>query len=140
MEKTVSQIMMRDHSKIHNLISEIELKSITNQKDSQHLFIKLKWTIEKHFFVEEKVIFTLYSSNYEENDYLDKLLKEHKEILFLINKIDNNFKNSKELLQELKLTINAHAKYEDDFFYPELEEKLSKNEKDLIKDRCEKWD
>ena len=137
--KSIPEIMMREHSRFHNLISEIELKLDKNQEDSQHLFIKLKWTIEKHFFVEEKVIFSIYSSNFEENDYLDKLLKEHKDILFLLGKIDKNFKNSKKLLEELKIIINTHAKYEDDFFYPELEETLSETDKQLIKDRCEKW-
>jgi len=137
--KTIPEIMMKDHARIHNLISELELKQQTDQNNTQPLFIKLKWTIEKHFFVEEKVIFKIYSSNFQDNDYLDNLIKEHRDILFLLNKIDNNLKNSNELLEELKLTINTHAKYEDEIFYPKLEEELSENEKELIKDRCEKW-
>ena len=138
--KTIPEIMMRDHTRIHNLISRIELKLKNNLEEAQHLFIKLKWTIEKHFYVEEKVVFSIYSTNLENNHYLDTLLKEHKEILFLLKKIDNNFNNSKSTLQKLKTILSAHAKYEDEIFYPKLEQELSKQEKQLIHDRCEKWE
>ena len=138
--KTIPEIMMKDHSKIHNLISEIEQNIIkNNNEDSNHLFIRLKWTLEKHFFIEEKVVFSIYSNMLpEEFEELNKLLQEHKDFLHLLNRIDSDFKNLK-LFQKLKKELSAHAKFEDEIFYPRLEEQLSKEQKQLIYDRCKKW-
>ena len=94
MRKTIPEIMMRDHARIHNLIAEIEknINEKKNYEDSQHLFIRLKWTLEKHFFVEEKVVFTIYSeSEPEEMDELNRLLQEHRDFLLLVKKIDEGY-------------------------------------------------
>ncbi len=142
MKKTIPEIMLRDHARIHNLLSEIDfnLQNNKNIEESYHLFIRLKWTVEKHFFVEEKVIFTIYaSSELEELQNFDNLIKEHREVLFLLKKIDDNFQNSHELFQKTKKLLSEHAKFEDEIFYPRLEEELTKEQKLLIYDRCEKW-
>ena len=55
--KTIPEIMLRDHARIHNLVGEVEGKIKTNLEDAEHLFIRLKWSLERHFFVEEKVIY-----------------------------------------------------------------------------------
>ena len=142
--KTIPEIMLRDHAKIHNLLSEIDLnlQKEKNIEESHHLFIRLKWTVQKHFFVEEKVIFTVYaSSELEEMQDFDNLIKEHREVLSLLQKIDNNFQKpiSHNLFQKTKKLLSEHAKFEDEIFYPRLEEELSEEQKELIKDRCEEW-
>ena len=137
MKKTIPEIMLRDHSRIHNIIQELKK---AKPEDAQRLFIKFKWNLEKHFYIEEKVVFQIYlNSLNEETEELDKLLSEHKDMLFLIKKIDNHFHNSANLLSQLDSILTAHAQFEDEIFYPRLEEELSENEKNLIADRCEDW-
>jgi len=140
--KTIPEIMLRDHARIHNLAGEIERRIKTNLEDAEHLFIRLKWSLEKHFFVEEKVIFTVYeSSGPVETEDLNNLLKEHRDILLLVRKIDDSFKNKNihKLFEELKKVLLDHANFEDDVFYPRLDEELSDKEKQVIYDRCEGW-
>ena len=66
-------------------------------------------------------------------------MKEHKEILLLVQRIDNGFHKDEvnEVFEELKRVLLAHANFEDDIFYPRLDEELSDEEKQLIYDRCE---
>jgi len=142
MRKTIPEIMMRDHARIHNLIAEIEknINEKKNYEDSQHLFIRLKWTLEKHFFVEEKVVFTIYSeSEPEEMDELNRLLQEHRDFLLLVKKIDEDFNNSSKHIEDLDRLMTAHAKFEDEIFYPRLEDELPEKQKQLIEDRCNEW-
>ena len=137
MRKTIPEIMLKDHARIHNLLQEVKYKISEKTKDSEYLFIRLKWTLEKHFFVEEKVIFTIYSeSELGEIEELNHLINEHKDALLLVKKIDNNFNNPKEYIEDLDKLLSAHAKFEDEIFYPRLEEELPEEQKQLIEDRC----
>jgi len=140
MRKTIPEIMLKDHARIHNLLQEVKYKISEKTKDSEYLFIRLKWTLEKHFFVEEKVIFTIYSeSELGEIEELNHLINEHKDALLLVKKIDDNFNNPKEYIEELDKLLSAHAKFEDEIFYPRLEEELPEEQKQLIEDRCNEW-
>ena len=140
MRKTIPEIMLKDHARIHNLLQEVKYKISEKTKDSEYLFIRLKWTLEKHFFVEEKVIFTIYSeSELGEIEELNHLINEHKDALLLVKKIDNNFNNPKEYIEDLDKLLSAHAKFEDEIFYPRLEEELPEEQKQLIEDRCNEW-
>jgi len=116
-------------------------KKNNSKEKSQRLYIKLKWTLEKHFFVEEKVVFSIYSeSEPEEIDELNKLFQEHKDFLLLVKEIDGDFENSYDLFEKLKRELSAHAKFEDEIFYPRLEDELPEEQKQLIEDRCSEWD
>jgi len=129
--------MMQDHLKINNLIIKIKNTISSSIKDSQYMFIKLKWNLEKHFYIEEKVIFYIYSSSQQEEiQNLNKILNEHKDILLLIKKIDNNFNKSQALFDNLKDILSIHARFEDEIFYPRLEEELPQDQKQLILERC----
>ena len=140
MRKTIPEIMLKDHARIHNLLQEVKYKISEKTKDSEYLFIRLKWTLEKHFFVEEKVIFTIYSeSELGEIEELNHLINEHKDALLLVKKIDNNFNNPKEYIEDLDKLLSAHAKFEDEIFYPRLEDELPEKQKQLIEDRCNEW-
>ena len=140
MRKTIPEIMLKDHARIHNLLQEVKYKISEKTKDSEYLFIRLKWTLEKHFFVEEKVIFTIYSeSELGEIEELNHLINEHKDALLLVKKIDDNFNNPKEYIEDLDKLLSAHAKFEDEIFYPRLEEELPEEQKQLIEDRCNEW-
>ncbi|MEM0465623.1 MAG: hemerythrin domain-containing protein [Candidatus Pacearchaeota archaeon] len=139
MGKTVCKIMLKDHAQIMKLLSMFERELTKNLDNSKNLFNKFKWNLNKHFFVEEKVIFSVYESVSEE-DNIDilKLLKEHKDIYWLLNKTEDELDANKiPDISELKKLLRSHANFEDKNFYPKLDEELDDKQKAIIFDRAE---
>ena len=128
---TILRVMDKDHNKIKNILLDFEKEENKNFEKSKHVFSRFKWMLEKHFFIEEKAIFNLYIvESPEENDNLMRILKEHREILDLIEKSEELLFDQKKLeIEELKHYIFAHAKFEDEVFYPRLDELLSEEKK-----------
>jgi len=140
MKKSIPKVMLEDHDKINNLFEEfleqVE-KGLEDHGTVMKKFFNFKWNLEKHFFVEEKVIFSVYSySDEEESDAILGLVNEHKNMLWLVNRIeidleDKNIPKTMNLAEILK----NHAQFENEILYPKLEEVLDKNEKQIILDR-----
>ena len=87
---TNCDIMMKEHAKIHKLLNKFK------QDLDKGMFFEFKWTLEKHFFVEEKVIFTVYAmSSPEESEDLFEILKRHKDILWLLRKMEEDIEKGK---------------------------------------------
>lgn len=128
---TIVKVMDKDHSKIKNILIDFGKEENKNFEKSKHVFIRFKWMIEKHFFIEEKAIFNYYKiKSQEENENLMKILKEHREILDLIAKSEEILFDQKKLeIEELKHLLIAHATFEDEIFYPNLDEILSEEQK-----------
>ena len=123
--------MLQEHKEINQILENLE----KNNQDSKKLLDKIKFSLEKHFFIEEKIIFKIYSLNKNNENILD-LIKEHKDILWLINKLKENLKKELNLeLSDLKELLVSHIKFENEFFYPKLEKELDKETKNLIIDR-----
>jgi hemerythrin-like domain-containing protein len=138
MKHLVQNLMKEEHKKIEDLLKELE-SNLENIKNAKDIFNKFKWTLEKHFFIEEKVIFQIYNSSFEKDiEDINKLIKEHKDILWEINQIEDNFNKSiKPEIKNLKADLMAHASFEDQSFYPRLDEELSDENKRLILERCD---
>jgi len=127
--KSITEIMMQEHGKIDAMIEELE-KDLSKEK-----FDKFKWNLEKHFFVEEKVIFSVASQEDSEDAF--KILKEHKDILFQVKKIEQALsQNLKPDLSGIKKELIDHADFEDKMFYPKLDEDLSEDLKNVVRDRA----
>ncbi len=138
--KTITKIMGKEHKRIEELLHEFENKVNQDKESAIKIFNIFYWNLEKHFFIEEKVIFSIFNSSNSENDTNDlaNLLKDHKDILFLIEKIEDNINNNvKEELEDLKKILSAHAKFEDEEFYPRLDEELDELQKQLIFERAD---
>lgn len=130
----ISEVMKKEHEFIDEIIIDIE-KNINEAKKVKRIFQKFKWNLEKHFFIEEKVIFTVYSKNLgdDTSSDIETLLKEHKDIFWLIGKAESLInRNEKPDLSELKKILHAHANFEDEVFYPKLDEEMTDEQKDLI--------
>jgi len=142
MKKTILNVMLKEHGKISQLLDDFinQVKEdFNNFEQVLEKFNRFKWTLEKHFFVEEKVLFSIYSSSSkEESERIYSLLKEHQNMLWIINKIeeDLNNKNQPKFLS-LSQLLNKHAKLENEILYPKLDEELSSDQKQLIIERAE---
>ncbi len=139
MQKTIPKIMLREHGKINSILNDFEKLSEINFQESRNIFDMFKWNLEKHFFVEEKVVFSIYiSATEEENTEIINLLKEHKDMLWLITKAEESLKGGNiPEISELKKILGQHIRFENDFFYPKLDERLNERDKQLILERSE---
>jgi hypothetical protein len=123
--------MLQEHKEINQILENLE-----KNQNSKSLLDKLRLLLEKHFFIEEKIIFRIYSLTKNNEDILD-LIKEHKDILWLVSKLEENLKKELDLeLSGMKELLDSHIKFETEFFYPKLEQELDKETKNLILDRC----
>jgi len=133
---TITKLMLQEHGKIRSLLEELD--RTYDKEQFTKLFNKFKWTLEKHFFIEEKVIFGLYEG--EENiENINTLLKEHKNIFLLVKNAEDaldegDFDKSK--FQDLKTTLESHADFESNVLYPRLDEELDEDLKKLMIDRA----
>lgn len=127
----ISEAMLNEHKRLHAVLERLEKDTKYDSDYWRRLFNEFKWNLEKHFFVEEKAIFEMCNSDCGEKipDIFD-LMKEHGEIIFLINEIDDEFEGDlKKRLLEIKKMLVKHSNFEDDNFYPLLDERLSEERK-----------
>jgi hemerythrin-like domain-containing protein len=139
MENTITKLMLKEHDKIDKLLNLLNKELNNNSENSYKIFNRLKWIIDKHFFVEEKVLFSVYENNSnEDNMDILRLLKEHKDIYWLLNKIEDSFESKTKIdLSGLRRLIKSHASFEDINFYPKLDKELKEEQKQLIFSRTE---
>ncbi len=88
--------------------------------------------------MEEKATFELYSKmKNEEIEDIFKLMREHGEIVELIRNIEQGLINNvKPDISGLKDSLLSHANFEDEFFYPKLDEELTPEQRQEICDRA----
>lgn len=136
---SITEIMSKEHAKIDSILIDFENTISTSKDEARYILSKLQWSIDKHFFVEEKVIFRVYNSlNEKESEDILELLKQHKDILWILKSIQNSLKsNLKIQIKEFKQILSIHTKLENNIFYPKLDKDLDENNKQLILDRIE---
>ena len=76
-------------------------------------------------------------SSPEESEELFDILKQHKDILWLLRMMEEDIEKGRDpKTTSLSELLTKHAGFEDDVFYPKLEKQLSKEQKQLIKNRA----
>ena len=129
---SIKKEMLKHHGEIFKILNDVEKYFDSNVKLSNEFFSKFKWEIEKHFFIEERVIFKIYSSiKLDEVSDVFELLKQHGIIQSKINNLIGNPK-SKTKISELKKLIFEHSQFEDNYFYPKVDKILDEEQKNRI--------
>jgi len=132
--KTILDLMIKDHDKIGRLIHD--LKQEKNIQTIKKLFDEFKWEFEKHLFIEERAIFTFYNPKTErEYTVVPDMLKDHNQLLSFLKKMDSEINNGKINLQEFEKLLSTHKQFEEEFFYPKLDEELTNTQKNTIINR-----
>ena len=128
----ITETMIKDHEKIINLLVRFE-KSIGQDKLTiAKSFDDLTWGLEKHFFTEEKAIFTKYEPEEETKGHkmISELIKEHKEIFDKLKTMKKSFKKKKTFdFQEFENLLTRHKNFEEKTVYPMLDSELDESEK-----------
>ena len=130
---SILALMVRDHCKLENLISDLEEKNKGDFEEMKKAFTKFEWELEKHIFTEEKAIFTDYRPDDVSQGYkmLPELTKQHNYIVNTLNNWRENVRKKKMLtdVYSLKEFLIKHRQFEEENVYPKLEEALSEDDK-----------
>jgi len=136
MQKTIETLMLEEHKRLDKFLEDLE-RDLEDYDKTKKNFECLKWNLEKHFFVEEKIIFDSFVmiSGKETNDTF-YLLEDHAKIIRLLKVIGDQLGGKiKPQLHNLKKILSTHRKFEDEDFYPGLDERLSLDQKKKISER-----
>lgn len=123
---SVNKLLMKEHG---NLLSYlVKLSKEEDEEKLKEFYDNFKWTLQKHFFVEEKAIFSFYEKiKGEEVHEIFELMREHGDLLDLMKIVGEDF--SKERIEELKDLLIKHQRFEDEVFYPKLDNDLNEEQK-----------
>jgi len=136
MVKTIEKLMLEEHKRLDKFLDDLE-RDLDDYEKTKKNFDCLKWNLEKHFFVEEKVIFDSFVviSGQETNDTFH-LLEDHGKIIRLLKSIEGQLRGKiKPQLHNLKRILSTHRRFEDEDFYPSLDERLTLEQKEKISER-----
>ena len=126
MPQTIESMMLDEHKRLDRLLDSLE-RDLDDYEKTMKNCSKFKWSLEKHFFIEEKIIFDSFitMSGQETSDTFH-LLEDHVRIMDLLKIIEKRLhKKIKPKLHYLKQIIQTHRDFEDEDFYPNLDERLS---------------
>jgi len=136
MKEPITNAMKEEHNRIDIILDEFKSSLKNNSKDIQENWDRLEWNIKKHFFTEEKVIFSTFTLEGREDKNQD-LLKEHEEIIEIIKDINEKKLNGiEEELTKLENKLKEHSEFENETFYPELDKTLTEEEKKNVIERA----
>jgi hemerythrin superfamily protein len=77
MIQSIEKLMLQEHKRLNKLIMDLE-KNLDNYEKTKTNFSVFKWNLEKHFFVEEKIIFDMFINiSGEETNDIFHLLEDH---------------------------------------------------------------
>ncbi len=137
-KETILKVMLKDHEKIAKLLDGFEKCLYQDKLTLKKVFDSFMWELEKHLFTEEKVIFTMYEPDeqVELHSIIPQLMKEHEKILKYLKELKKTIKSHKECksLDFIELFIK-HKKFEEESFYPKLDQTLDEKTKEFIINR-----
>ena len=130
---SILSLMIQDHSKLENLITDLEEKNKSSFEEMKKAFTKFEWELEKHIFTEEKAIFTDYSPENVSEGYkmLPEITKQHNYIINTLNNWREAVRRNKMLtdVYSFKEFLIKHRLFEEEKVYPKLDEALSEEDK-----------
>ncbi|VVB80198.1 Hemerythrin HHE cation binding domain protein [uncultured archaeon] len=137
MAEKISTLMLKEHRKIDNLLSDFGKELPKDFDEAKIRFSEFVWALQKHFFLEEKAIFIMGDKLVgEEVVNVFELMKEHGEITELVKNIEEGINTGVNVdISSLRTLILKHAAFEDKYFYPELDESLDPEVKEQIINR-----
>ena len=133
---SIEKLMLEEHKRLNKFLDILE-RDLDDYEKTKINFNKLKWNLEKHFFTEEKVIFNMFMqiSDQETSDTFN-LLSDHVKIMQLIKQIEKELsKKIKPKIHILKEMLITHKDFEDEDFYPKLDQRLTSDQKKEISNR-----
>lgn len=137
---SILDLMIKDHKHLFQKLNDLE---DIKDRDISYItkkFNDFRWNLEKHFFVEERAIFTFYNPEKidEGYDIFSDISKQHTNILEKIETLNKKLENWEPFdLTEIKGLLNKHRQFEENNVYPKLDREISDGEKRFMIERIE---
>ena len=140
-ENDILSLMVKDHCKIEKLLDDLKRHIDKDHPRIKESFYKFEWELEKHLFVEEKVIFTSYNPENVSEGYkmLPELTKQHNFIISKLNNWRKDIQNKRRIdgFNEFKRFMMKHRDFEEKEVYPRLDQSLDETQKKQIIERID---
>ena len=134
----ITELMIKDHIKLMKYLKDVENNFGRDFGFLSDSFNTFQWALEKHFFVEERAIFTSYNPDYVDDSYkffLD-LSKQHTLILEEIESLRKKLQKREPFdLNKVKKMLQEHKAFEEKKVYPVLDLEIDDSEKRFIIER-----
>ena len=134
----ILDLMVQDHNRLIEYLKDVEINLGRDFGFLSNSFNVFQWNLEKHFFVEERAIFTSYNPDRVDEGYkvfLD-LSEQHTEILKKIESLRKKLQRRKPFdLNEIKNLLIKHKTFEEKNVYPVLDQEINEGEKRFIIER-----
>jgi hemerythrin superfamily protein len=134
----ILDLMVKDHNRLMQYLKDVENNLSRDFGFLSNSFNTFQWNLEKHFFVEEKAIFTVYNPNESGREYnfFSDLMDQHTEIFETIESLRKKLQKREPFdLNELKKMLLKHKTFEEKSIYPVLDQKIDDCTKRIIIDR-----
>lgn len=134
----ILDLMVKDHARLMQLLKIAESHFGQDKYELMKSFHTFEWNLEKHFFVEERAIFTAYNPEYIDEGYdvfLD-LSKQHTNILEKVQILRKEVEIKGDVdTYKLKELLIKHKNLEEKKIYPKLDQEIGEGEKRFIIER-----
>lgn len=136
MVESVSGLMAKEHARLDGFLEDVA-NSLGDNEKAKVAFNTFKWNMRKHFFVEEKGIFDyLMDMDEEESSDVFHLVDDHEKVIELMKDVEDGLDEGVNVdISPLRDAIHLHRDFENNDFYPKLDEKLSPEQKVVISER-----
>ncbi|MHA1521780.1 MAG: hemerythrin domain-containing protein [Promethearchaeota archaeon] len=137
MSVSIAEHFKSDHDQIIKILRDY-FKSRGNPDENLHLIRTLIWTIDRHFYLEEKTLVQYLKLDPSRDfDLLFQFYSEHNEILDLNAKIKKNLEYDpldtiSPAITQLQNLVVLHKNFEMENFYYRMDEDLSEDERQTI--------
>lgn len=130
----IAPLVKQEHVKLGKLWQDFLEEYKKDSLKSRVFLDQFKWQLQKHFLMEEISIYEL-SQNIkgEEVGTIFDLMEDHGALRSLLLELDKTLsENSQEKISEFRTALDKHEHFEDNNFYPMLDEYLNDNQKLII--------
>ena len=131
-------ILIKDHNRLIKYLKDVK----DNLKSDFEVLLKsfntFEWNLEKHFFVEERAVFTSYNPDFIEDGHelFTSLSKQHTKILVKVETLRKRLRSDRSIeVSDLEDMLLKHKTYEEKYVYPVLDVEISEGEKRYMIER-----
>ena len=134
----ILDLMVKDHNRLMKYLKDVKNNLKSDFEVLLKLFNTFEWNLEKHFFVEERAIFTAYNPDYIDDSYqfFTDLSKQHTTILEKVESLRKRLRMGKSIdLSDLEDILLKHKTFEEKNAYPVLDLEINEGEKRYMIER-----
>jgi hemerythrin-like domain-containing protein len=140
-KETIIGLMVDSHNRLEGFLEKFKLGVEDDLQSADNDFEKFKEELKSHLSIEEEAIFKLIKPVEEEGYYevIPDLIEEHNLLLEMLNDLGNKLATDREIdVSKFEKVLIQHKKTEEEYFYPQLENKIEEGQKQEIINKIKK--